>query len=283
MAKRYYNLEKETKEYLKACEAKNSKPFRDIRDINDIIIKEKANNKRIDFIKDLNLDRCLLWLDAGMHSSYPGTGTSWFDLTQNNNNGILSNSNLYRRDFGGVVAITGNTHAEVASSDSLNFSEPTFTINYWLKLNQLMPVSFFNLISKKAVFNNNLTGWMFWYDTRGNPLIQLRLNSDTTNDATREATGNNLANLNNLNWVNLTLTTVNGGTVFFYVNGLQVGAPVSTGNFGSLSNTTALRIGAAQSVSSPNMFVSNVQIYNRVLTSIEVLQNYNALRGRFGL
>jgi hypothetical protein len=284
MAKRYYNLEKETKEYLKACEAKSVAPFRAIKDINDIVITQKAFNKSINFIKDLNLNGCVLWLDAGIISSYSGIGTTWIDLTQNGNNGTLSSSSLYTRINGDSMLMTGNSFAEIPSSNSLNLSAPTFSISLWLRLNVLMTTTYYNLVSKKTDFNSNHTGWMFWYDNRNNSVLQVRLNSNAVSDTIIQSSGViNTAALNRLEWINVVFSMTNNDSTFFYINGSRVGISVLTGNFGTLANSVALRVGRGQGTISPNMFVNNVQIFNRALTAPEVLQNYNAMKGRFGL
>lgn len=283
MAKRYYSLEKETKEYLKACEAKNIAPFRAIKDINDIVITQKAFNKDISFLKDLNLNNCVLWLDAGIASSYPGTGTAWFDLTQNRNNGTLSSSSLYTRVNGDSMLMTSNDYAEIPSSSSLNFSGPTFSISMWVRLNVLMSTAYYNLVSKKSDWNSSATGWMFWYDNRFTPVLQIRINSNTTNDTDNQPTNNNTTVLNRLEWVNITFSMTNNSNTFFYINGNKVGNAVGTGNFGTLSNSVALRVGSVATTPSPNIFIGNVQIFNRAITDTEILQNHNAMKGRFGL
>jgi len=60
---------------------------------------------------------------------------------------------------------------------------------------------------------------------------------------------------------------------------------VNTGNItGGITSTAKAVIGARNGVA--NYFGGNIAIvkyYNKVLTSAEILQNYNATKGRFGL
>jgi hypothetical protein len=83
MSKRYYNLERETKEYLKACEAKDIVNNTNIKTLNDYVINKKANNLDVSYLKDspIVLNDLVLWLDAGVSSSYPGVGNVWKDLS----------------------------------------------------------------------------------------------------------------------------------------------------------------------------------------------------------
>lgn len=78
--------------------------------------------------------------------------------------------------------------------------------------------------------------------------------------------------------------TKSGNLVTSYYNGSQVqSANQSYTHSGSFAN---VQIGRGFSTSSERWFngrVHNVKIYNKALSSSEVLQNFNALRGRFGL
>ena len=49
----------------------------------------------------------VLCLDAGNNKSYPGSGTTWNDLSGNNNTGSLVNGPTFTGSFGGSVAFDG--------------------------------------------------------------------------------------------------------------------------------------------------------------------------------
>ena len=51
---------------------------------------------------------CLLWLDAANPQSYPGTGTTWFDLSGNGRNATLENA-PFTRAAGGSFQMNGST------------------------------------------------------------------------------------------------------------------------------------------------------------------------------
>lgn len=76
-------------------------------------------------------------------------------------------------------------------------------------------------------------------------------------------------------------------TVITYKNGIQQNI-VTNSNFGWTKNLTnrQTRIGTNTQggwINFYKMFVGQVQIYNRALTPQEILQNYNAIKGRYGL
>jgi hypothetical protein len=82
------------------------------------------------------------------------------------------------------------------------------------------------------------------------------------------------------NWHHL-VVTYNGTTLSLYRNGSLVGTPAtSTGNITNTSKSLTLGVRGG------NYFggrISNTKIYNRELTVSEIQQNFNALRGRFGI
>jgi len=88
-------------------------------------------------------------------------------------------------------------------------------------------------------------------------------------------------------WNNLTLTKDNTVGAKLYINSSLVytnngDTGVVRGTHTSAFTGTVLGIGA-ESVYYMNGEISNVMVYNRLLSEGEVLQNYNALKGRFGL
>lgn len=84
-------------------------------------------------------------------------------------------------------------------------------------------------------------------------------------------------------WVNLTAVN-NGDKVILYKNGVEVNSISITGLTITPTTTMKLSIGASQG--SIYGFIGKVDsalFYNKALTSSEVLQNYNAMKGRYGL
>jgi hypothetical protein len=72
----------------------------------------------------------------------------------------------------------------------------------------------------------------------------------------------------------------NGSTFSFYINGVL--DRTSSWNY-TYGSSTKYRIGGNQSSRRVNGNVPIVKFYNKALTASEVLQNYNALKSRFGL
>ena len=88
-------------------------------------------------------------------------------------------------------------------------------------------------------------------------------------------------------WVNLVAVN-NGDSIILYKNGVQVQNESVVGKtLNSPSNDSRLCIGAAgNSVAKLYGFIGKVDsamFYNKALTQTEIMQNYNALKGRYGL
>jgi hypothetical protein len=104
------------------------------------------------------------------------------------------------------------------------------------------------------------------------------------NDSTPTSTIDNTSLLNQTTaWVN-SVWVISGVNIFFYINGNQ--RQNSTATFTNTDTTNSIYIGkTVGSIADPAalMNLDNLNIYNRALTATEVQQNFNALRGRYGL
>ena len=74
----------------------------------------------------------------------------------------------------------------------------------------------------------------------------------------------------------------NGNTIYFYLNGIFSQSISFTADIQPSSN---ILIGSSQHAGNQyfNGNISQFLIYNRALSASEVLQNYNAIKGRYGL
>ena len=73
--------------------------------------------------------------------------------------------------------------------------------------------------------------------------------------------------------------TYNGSTARLYVDGQQT--VTGAGSYSDLDDVSNIAIGGATANYYADAFIGPVQVYNRGLSAEEVLQNYNALKGRF--
>lgn len=226
----------------------------------------------------------VLHLDAANVKSYPGSGTTWSDLSRNRNNGTMTSIGYDSTNNGSLIFNDASDTVSVSHAASLNFNS-SFTVSAWIRVNSFNTSSIYNVISKKPSFNNTQKGWSCQYDFRTTGVLQFRNNDGTSlNDSTPTSTIDNTAILNQTTaWAN-SVWTISGTSIFFYINGEQ--RQNSTATFTNTDTTTPIYIGkTVGSIADPSLLMnlSDIKLYNRVLAASEVRQNFNALRGRYGI
>ena len=229
----------------------------------------------------------VLALDAGDRNSYPGSGTTWRDLSGNNNNGTLTNGPTFNSaNLGSIVFDGVDDFALLSNESNFDFERTTsFSIDCWVNLTTITSNDQI-IISKLNGGAGNYTGWEFGkYFNTSAPHLYLISNYGSGNYIQCRSSFTLLANT----WYNV-VCTYNGSSntsgVLFYVNGQITSTIVGTNNLTQsiLNNTTPTIARRAGTTEWPwNGLISTSRIYNRALSSQEILQNYNATKTRFGL
>jgi hypothetical protein len=223
----------------------------------------------------------VLCLDAANKRSYPGTGTTWTDLSGNSNNGTLTNGPTFSAGNQGSILFDGtNDYIDTANSTGLNFTNTTGTISLWFKTSTSFPSQAF-LIAKNM---DSTGGWGVLIDSTGTPYFNTKLSGGGSDAFYRYAT----VSCTNGIWHNVvsvftTSTTVTANNVAsMYIDGsLSNGASSQISVYGGNTSST-VQIGRRSTGLYYSGNISSVQIYNRALSATEVLQNYNATKSRFG-
>lgn len=208
-----------------------------------------------------------LYLDAGNPSSYPGTGTTWFDISGNNRNGTLVNGTAYSADNGGVFVFDGtNDYVNVANS-SLNHGTSNFTYACWVNL-AAKPAS--GTIFENGSWTNCL---LFRYETDGITLYSM-------NTYFGKFAFNPTLNT----WNYLTFVR-NGNTVTFYLNGVSSSSLAFGTSLNVNPSPNNLFIGSSQHTTGQyfNGRINLVTIYAMALTQDQITQNFNFAKSRYGL
>jgi len=214
-------------------------------------------------------DGLVLNLDAGSSTSYPGSGTSWSDLSGNSNTGTLTNGPTYSSDDGGSIVFDGTDDYVDCGTSTLSSGD--LSVFSWI-----YPTSFnnsWNIISTKW-FSGSDFHWALKSNLANGTNIRQNLYTTSNSDIY----GTTTFSINT--WYYVGFTLINGGTLTFYKNAVPDGTS-STVSRTTQSNT--LKIGDARQGYGLIGKIPQVSIYNRALTASEVEQNYNALRGRYGI
>ena len=228
----------------------------------------------VDYQYRIVRDGLVLCLDAGNTKSYPGTGTTCFDKSGSGNNGSLVNGVGYSSSNGGSFVFDGVSNRGIQLAGT-NLSLTQMTISSW-----------------NYSTNYNQNGFMFEKTTNGSVNTQYSLFYNSSNQIyfrTYSLSPLDLAMTTsdavvNSQWNNV-VATYDGTLKKIYVNGVLravSGTPTGTVN---QNDTGAAYIGTYGNFAGYyfNGNIAQTHIYNRALTLLEIQQNFNATRGRFGI
>jgi hypothetical protein len=221
-------------------------------------------------------DGLVLALDAADRNSYPGTGTTWYDLSGNNLNGTLVNTPTYSSDFNGTLLFDGvNERVNVTASSLIQNLTTNFTFQAFVRFNT--SGGQYGIFTKGSTFTD---GWTV-YVRQGPQFALIGHNESNVSSGLLAPTPSGGISTNT--WYQITYTYDNT-VVRSYIDGVQSSTESYSETFDSIG--TSPYIGWGPSVGTPKYWpgnISNTTLYNRALTASEVLQNYNATKSRFGL
>jgi hypothetical protein len=226
---------------------------------------------RIAYYGNIVRDGLVLNLDAAKRDSYPGSGTVWRDIAGGVINGSLINGPTFNPNNFGSIVFDGVD--DFVSCGNVLFNDVNATtISIWVNIQTFIGNK--SIISKGAQGEGSNTTFAAWIIVSTTRIRNRFFNSTGTagNVTTPDLSANT--------WYNI-IWTYNGSTIAVYTNGIA-GETVSL--LGPLkTNTNPIRIGQDIYGNNTAMTCASAQIYNRALSATEVLQNYNAQKGRYGL
>jgi hypothetical protein len=212
----------------------------------------------------------VLCLDAGNTKSYPGTGTTWTDLSGNGNAGTLTNGPTYSGANGGSIVFDG-------TDKYINGSLPTVGAGASVTIEAVIKLNDVTLGTTKDIINQGRSGITFSYGMiiNGNNLRFRNSNSDhALSSPTALTTGV---------WYHLVLSS-SGSVTTGYCNGISQGTAAVGVTTNSIADYHISRRSSNSATEFMNGNIALIRVYNnKALTSSEVQQNFNAIRGRFGI
>jgi hypothetical protein len=201
---------------------------------------------------EISNDGLVLCLDAANPKSYPGTGATWFDLSGNGRNGTLTGSPTVSN---GVFQFNGSNSIQVSG---INLSTGQYTV---------MGASRYSGATRGRMITGISNNWLMghWSNSVANYFAEgwvsgVGVGGSDTVWRIYAATGNTATD-----------------TWALYINGV-----LNVSNNGGSAGPNGLQVpqaGGEQSIGECGFILA----YNRVLSDAEILQNFNALRGRFGI
>lgn len=219
-------------------------------------------------------DGLILHLDASNQISYPGSGTTWYDLSTSSNDVTLRNNVVYP---GSYFTLDGDNDyidfGTIPVDDELQLSSD-FTLSFWI--NWSGAGDDYQRILDKGNASNGGNGFaIFINDVSG--LKKLRYHANGLSTAVIESTDAIPIN----QWVEYTYTYNSAtDTISLYKNGVFDKSTTFTGNPNVSAN---MRFGTWYALSGREFrgSVGLVCAYNRSLSSSEVLSNHQVYNGVF--
>jgi len=218
---------------------------------------------RIAYLGNIATQGLVLNLDAAIKGSYPGTGTTWTDVSNNGNNGTLTNGPTFSSADYGSIVFDGVDDYVGFTSQPLNSVTTAVTYASWYNIT--------NLTTRRVLFSfkdslvaATSTGFDYWWNVA----------------ATQ---GSLTANMSTGSWSHMVLTQ-NNTAVNLYMNG----SPISSVVGGTITTQREAKA-IGQYDTSPGAIgkflgsISQAQIYNQALSQFQVWQNFNSYKSRYGI
>ena len=213
-----------------------------------------------------------LYLDADNPASYPGTCTTWFDLSGNGNDVAMQNSGSisYTASGGGYFTLASNGYFNRATTTGIPTGTSAYTMSVWVQWPTGTWPTFGGMIGVGSSTTTNQTNQ--FRTTGTNALLNYWYGNDLSATSTLSPASQ---------WFNA-VAQWDGTTRKIWVNGTQLS---SAGASGLNVSSSLLQVGATNVGGSEPLQgnIGQALIYNRALSSTEIQQNYTATRTRYGV
>jgi hypothetical protein len=230
-------------------------------------------------------DGLVLNLDAGNPASYPGSGTTWSDLSGNGKNGTLLNGVGYSGDNGGSLVFDRVDDYVVLtnsySSPSLPTGSSPRTLISCFKTGASFGFPYEHIIHYGSAATDQAYG-ITLYNISGSYYITNHTWSGTSYFT------NYPVSTNTIYFVAVTYNDTSTPRNTFFVNGTFGTTGFSQGKVAdySINTGTGFQLHLGTRVSPGEYFGGSIyftQVYNKALTASEIQQNFNAIRSRYGI
>ena len=221
----------------------------------------------------------VLNLDAGVLSSYPGSGTTWTNLLGGGNNGTLANGATYSSANGGSIVFDGtNDYGVLSNTSSLRPGAGDFTIEAWI---YKTGTSGGNVGDVATIYGTAWSGtspagaWILYANENSGTKITFAIWSSLIVTSTTTILTNQ--------WYHIVVSRI-GTTVRLYINNVLESTGTSSAN--AYNSAYPIYVGL---YTDPFGFagyfngrIPIVRLYNgKGLTAAEVQQNYLAIKSRY--
>lgn len=215
-------------------------------------------------------DGLIVYLDAANSKSYKTGNSTWYDLTKNNNNATVGSSVSLSNTFGGGLSFSNSA----AASNMTIVGNASFSYTAW---------AFEIVISTSGSPGSDPTGIFGLIDSGGVTSNGFR----SAGTYTQFSAGGSWVNLSaynsSLNILSHRVITRTGTSLKQYNNGVLYSTDTMGSGTGTITTYAINSHGTFSAINSQDGIVYMLKIYNREMLAADVLQNYNAVKKRFGL
>ena len=228
----------------------------------------------------------VLQLDAGNPKSYPGSGTTWTELSGRGNTGTLVNGTGYNSGNLGSLVFDGvNDTVNVPSSASLGNDKvntaPIISLDFWANVTRKSGGG--QQYQQLAGFRNgSIFGFFVLLLDGSGETVNTEARFWNSAGAVFDISVNYIPYFNK--WTHISFVA-NVNRTDLYINANLVGSRTDvSGSFGASSGNFQIGSIPDNGGGFPTLGnISSVKVYNRALTAAEIQQNFNALKGRFSI
>lgn len=219
----------------------------------------------------------ILALDAANIKSYTGSGTTWSDISGKGNHATLVGSPTYTTQGFSLNLDAGSTQSITVTNTPFQFGTNNFSVSSWVYPRSGGSPTLFG-VSASTTSSRYSLGYAYNGGTSSQFFAFVR--DDNVNSVTIYSP----AAITNSTWYNVAMTIDRTALVSLYINGVSVISSASNFNT-NISPQGSAGIGFIVNGSTPflNGIVATTLVHNRALSADEVKQNFNALRGRYGI
>jgi hypothetical protein len=235
-------------------------------DNTEILLNYNTNREAYDTFITNNT---ILYLDAGSASSYPGSGSVWYDLSVQDNDATLTNT-TYNSINGGYFTFNGVVNSKGALTSSkynVVYSGKTVFVTAYLSSNMINNTYRAILGSSAGVRNFN---FYLYRNISGN--YQLHYSANSVGGLS-----DTLTSFTPGTWFTAAVTQTTGGLMSYYFNGQPVGT--GTAAFSQYLSGSTENVAVADNFWDGRIGLASV--YKVALSSSEILQNHNGVKNRY--
>ncbi|MHA8094557.1 LamG domain-containing protein [Aquirufa lenticrescens] len=218
----------------------------------------------------------LLYLDADNPASYPGSGNgnTWYDLSANLNHGTLSTI---------AIANTASTPKKFTfdgtSGTNVSFNTAKFNVPYTGKTVMFAAKMDASGNLYRALFGSSSGRNFNFYLMQSGPGYKLHFSTASASWANEGSWFSDVVQLATGQWYVFAFTH-DATSARFFLNGQLVGTTTGTSIL-QYQTTPDERLGGGDNFWKGD--INTALIYKRGLSNAEILQNFNAIKSRFGL